>query len=213
MKELRFTLIGDGSSDKALVNIIKWLLGDLYPHLPIYGQYADFRKLPNPPVNGDVLAQVESAQRYYTFDILFYHRDAESNKKNIVQVRKAEVLSQITSEHSSKTVCVVPVVMMETWLLISESAIKKAAGNRNYKGVINLPSPTTLENIKEPKDILHDYLKEVSGLKKRNLKNFNVHQAVHLVAENINDFSLLRHLESFKVFEADLKGVMKRIGY
>lgn len=40
---LKFTLIADGSSDAVLLNIVKWLLDDLYPTLPNEGQFADFR--------------------------------------------------------------------------------------------------------------------------------------------------------------------------
>ncbi len=40
--ELKFTLIGDGTSDKVLINIIKWLLDDLYPTIPIRIEFADF---------------------------------------------------------------------------------------------------------------------------------------------------------------------------
>jgi hypothetical protein len=55
---------------------------------------------------------------------------------------------------------------------------------------------------------LHDLLKKASGLKGRNLKRFNVDKAVHLVVENIEDFSPLRKLEAFKIFETDLKSKM-----
>jgi len=95
--------------------------------------------------------------------------------------------------------------MIETWLLINTDAIKKAAGNRNYKDNINLPAIKRLESIPNPKETLHELLKKTSGLKGRRLKNFNVHYAVHLVAENIKDYSPLRDLTAFKEFEKDLK--------
>lgn len=95
--------------------------------------------------------------------------------------------------------------------MIDESAIKKAAGNRFYKGSINLPAPNRLEAIKDPKKVLHDFLKEASGLKTRRLKSFNVNAAVHLVAENIPDFNLLRGLSSFDEFEKDLKKTVEEI--
>ncbi len=39
MKRLRFTLITDGSSDKALIPIIHWLLSQHYPNLPLDGEW------------------------------------------------------------------------------------------------------------------------------------------------------------------------------
>lgn len=208
MESIRYTLIADGSSDKALMNIIKWLLDDLYPTIPNKGTFGDFRNLQNPPKKGDVKRQVQYAFHLYPFDILFYHRDAEFNRNNKIEERITEIKLQLDEDFHSKTVFIIPIKMMENWLLLDEMAIKKAAGNRNYNNRITLPTLNRLENLPEPKLLLHNLLKEVSGLKSRQLKNFNVQQAVHLVAENITDFSALRQLKSFKKFELDLKMII-----
>jgi len=209
LSELKFTLIADGSSDKTLISIIKWLLDDLYPEMPSNGAFADFRHLRNPPKKSEVAAQIKLASKFYPFDILFYHRDAESKESGILKIRTNEILNGVKKEVSSKVVSVIPITMMETWLLIDQEAIKKAAGNRNYSGTIPLPPVKSLETITNPKDQLHRTLKQVSGLKGRNLKKFNVHQAVHFVAENIEDFSPLRNTSAFKAFEDDLKKKIK----
>lgn len=211
MEYIRYTLIADGSSDMALMNIIKWVLDDLFPKIPNKGSFADFRMLQNPPKKNDVKNQVKYAQYYYPFDILFYHRDAESNSNEIIDQRILEIKEQLEEVLHSKTVFIVPIVMMESWLLLDETAIKKAAGNKNYRDEIILPSIKKIEAIKEPKLFLHDLLIEVSGLKSRQLKNFNVNQAVHLVAENISDFSLLRGLKAFNRFELDLKSAIEQL--
>lgn len=205
MTELRFTLIGDGSSDKALSYVIKWLVDDLYPTIPSYVTYAEFRRLPKPPLKKDIGAQISAAKEFYPYDILIYHRDAESNDLQIIDVRKSEVFNEIEEEEKNFIVCVVPVKMMESWLLINREALKKAAGNRNYKGDLSMPSINKIEAIPQPKDMLHDLLHKASGLKGRNLKKFNPHQAVHLLAEYIDDFAALRELEAFKIFEHDFK--------
>ena len=100
---------------------------------------------------------------------------------------------------------------MEAWLLIDIEAIKKAAVNRNYPGPINFPPINNLEKENQPKNILHDLLKEASGLKSRNLKKFNPDKAVHLVAENIEDFSPLRNLNAFQAFERNLIEVVNNL--
>ncbi len=211
MELIRYTLIVDGSSDKALMNIIKWLLDDLYPKTPNKGSFADFKNLQHPPKKGDIKGQIEYTKALYPFDILFYHRDAEANKKNIVDDRISEIVKHLDEDLLSRTICVVPIKMMENWLLLDETAIKKAAGNRNYNKSLGLPSVNAIENISEPKVFLHELLKNVSGLKGRQLKNFNVHQAVHLVAENITDFSSLRQLSAFNKFEESLKTTIKNL--
>lgn len=155
MKELKYTLIADGSSNKTLLRIIKWSL-------------------------------------------------AETTNVKIIDQRLNEIVKEIGEDEFRKTICIVPIKMMEAWLLIDVEAIKKAAGNRNYSGSINLPSINNQEKENQPKNILHDLLKEASGLKSRNLKKFNPDKAVHLVAENIEDFSPLWNLIAFQSFERNL---------
>ena len=206
MDGIKYTLLTDGRSDKTLMNIIKWSFDNLYPRLSTNGSYADLGLyLKNSLPAGDVDKRIKIAEKFYPFDILFYHRDAEKFDKNIIKKRKDEIFSKIDEQYKSKIVCIVPVTMMETWLLINQEAIKKAAGNRNYSGIINLPATSRLESIKDPKKELYQTLRTTSGLKGRQLKMFNERQAVHLIAENINDFSPLRELSAFREFEHDLK--------
>ncbi len=202
MKELKYTLIADGSSDKTLLRIIKWSLDNLYPRMSNEGNFADFRNIPNPPKN--LKNKIKEAIKYYPFDILFIHRDAEKTDISILEQRITEIKENLNENEIGKTIFIVPIKMMETWLLIDADAIKKAAGNRNFSNNIILPLIKNLEKEKEPKKLLHKILKETSGLKGRNLKKFNTDKAVHLVAENIEDYSPLRQLEAFKAFEAQL---------
>lgn len=208
MKELKYTLIADGSSDMTLLKIIKWSLDDLYPKVPNDGNFADFRKIPDPPKR--LSDKVRIAKLYYPFDILFIHRDSESTNASMIAQRSQEINVELQVADIDKTICIVPIKMMETWLLIDEDAIRKAAGNRNYRGRINLPTIRTLERESQPKELLHALLREASGKKGRNLKKFNIDKTVHLVAENIEDFSPLRNLVAFQSFENELKKVVDK---
>ena len=49
MKEIRYTLLSDGSSDKALLPILSWLLYQHCPEYAIQSQWADLGRLPKPP--------------------------------------------------------------------------------------------------------------------------------------------------------------------
>lgn len=208
--EIKFTLIADGASDRALINIIKWLLDDLYPEIPNKINFADFKYLKKPPSKKDIPAQIAKAREYYPFDILIYHRDAETNNLKTIKSRKLEVFKHLSGNVDlNNVVCVIPVRMMESWLLIDEEAIKKAAGNRSYSGELNIPPIKNIENETKPKELLHKLLKDASGNTGRRLKKFDSHKAVHLVAENIKDFSDLRFLEAFQIFEQDLKNILK----
>lgn len=211
MEEIKVTLIGDGSSDKALLPILKWLLNDLYPTKAHQIAFADFRKLRKPPSRADVRGQIEMAKMYYPYDLLVYHRDAEDNHHRIIEKRKQEVLNRIDEMERAQVVCAVPIRMMETWLLISPEAIKKAASNRNYVGILELPSVHNLEAEKRPKELLHNALRKATGARRRKLQSFNVHRAVHLVADYTSDFRPLRSLEAFQRFETDLKHAVQNL--
>lgn len=211
MKEFRITLIGDGSSDETLLEIVKWLINDLFPKRTFQFLFADFGYLPDPPSKSDPKKQIEYAKKYYPYDLLIYHRDAESNNIEMVAIRKAEILSKIGQENLSTVICMVPVKMMETWLLIDKEAIKKASGNRKYPGNIPLPPISKLEKETNPKEILHNLLKEVSNLRGRRLDKFKVQQKVNLVAEFIENYEKLRNLTAFKIFEQDFLSAMENL--
>lgn len=203
MKKLKYTLITDGSSDKTLLHIIKWSLDNLFPKLPNEGFYADYRNLPNPPKR--IKDKVKIAKEQYPFDILFIHRDAEKTDNKIINQRISEIKKGLDSNDIEKIVCIIPIKMMESWLLFDVEAIKKAAGNRKYRDKLALPSIEKIENEKQPKILLHKLLKQACGLNGRNLKRFNIDKAVHLVAENIQDYSPLRKLKAYNIFENNLK--------
>jgi len=203
IKEINYTLIADGSSDRTLMNIIDWTLNDLYPRLIFKGDYADFAAIYKKSKN--IREKVKIAEKFYPFDLLFIHRDAETTNLDIIDTRIEEIKSQIDIEMNKILICVIPVKMMETWLLIDEFSIKRAAGNRNYSNKINLPKISSLESTQNPKDELHNILREIVGKKRK----INPYQAVHLVAEYISDFSPLRNLVAFNRFEEDLKMKIK----
>lgn len=209
MKELKFTLIADGSSDKILLRIIKWSLDSNYPRLPNEGKFADFRSLPKPP--GNLKEKVEASVRYFPFDVIFIHRDAEKTDMNMVKKRVAEIEKALNQKQFEKTICIIPVKMMESWLLFDSEAIRKASGNRNFRGKIELPPIKRTEKESKPKELLHKLLEEASGLRGRNLKRLNIDKAVHLVAENIDDFSPLRNLKAFNCFEHDIKAKIDKL--
>lgn len=211
MENINYTLIGDGSSDKALLKIIKWLLDDLYPTIPNSGHFADFSFLSEPPKKGDIKGQIACAKKYFPFDILFYHRDAESTNKDIIAQRKLEIFDKLDADERRNVICVVPIRMMEAWLLIDPNAIKKAAGNRNSKEPINLPPIKKIEAERDPKQTIQNILRTASGRKGRNLNGFNVQEAIHLVADNITDYGLLRGLTAFQEFENDLSTVVNTL--
>ena len=138
MKELRYTLVSDGSSDRALLPILSWLLDAHGVHYPIQADWADLRRLPDPPKN--LASRIEKSLELYPCDLLFVHRDAENCT---LARRKAEISEILTAMSLARppAVCVVPVRMLEAWLLFDEAALRRASGNPNGRTPPATPTP------------------------------------------------------------------------
>lgn len=86
MNSLRYTLVSDGSSDRALLPILTWLLRNNGVHLPVQSTWADLRLLPKQPKN--LPDRIRWAIDLYPCDLLFIHRDAE---RQPTQFRRIEI--------------------------------------------------------------------------------------------------------------------------
>jgi hypothetical protein len=205
MKELRFTLLTDGSSDQALMPILLWLLRSHLADWAIQHTWADLRRLPKPPK--DLGDRIQRAVELYPCDVLFVHRDAERKpmEARIVEIRDA--LAKIQCQ--PPVVCVIPVRMSEAWLLLEVSAIKRAAGNPGCACTLQLPDITTLESLPNPKTELHSLLRDASELRGRHRARFSTHRAAQKVPQFIEDFGPLRSLPAFRRLEADLRAVLR----
>ena len=213
MKELCYTLLSDGSSDKALMPILTWLLRTHQVECAIQSTWADLRRLPKPPKT--LLPRIISSLELYPCDLLFVHRDAEKEprEKRVVEIQEAVEKAVKKSVAVPPAVCVIPVCMQEAWLLFDEAALRKAAGNPRGRQPLQLPDIAKLEQLPDPKKILHKLLCEASGLTGRRLKQFSVNERVHRVAELIDDFSPLTALPAFQALEAEIIQVIQVQGW
>jgi hypothetical protein len=205
MIELRYTLVSDGSSDRALLPVLSWLLRENQVRCPIQAEWADLRRICNPPRR--LAARIQVSLEFFPCDLLFVHRDAETFP--FIR-RKAEInnaLSRLNFTHPP-AVCVIPVRMMEAWLLFSEPAIRRAAGNPNGQTPLTLPQLSHLEQLPDPKSVLFELLKNASGLSSGRLKRFDVRHSAGLVSRDIENFSPLRTLLAFQALEDDVRSIV-----
>ncbi len=204
MKDCRLTLLTDGSGDRALIPPITWLLHEKLPGIPIQFEWADLARLPGPQkgLNG----RIQAALDYYPCDILLVHRDAEgeSREKRVAEIQDAIAKTTVSEPH----VCVVTVRMQEAWMLISEGAIRCAAGNPNGTVALSLPRYKEIEKLPDPKEVLHELLRKASELSGRRLKKFSASANAHRVAELVDDWQPLRKLSAFVEFETELDQVL-----
>jgi hypothetical protein len=211
MDEIRYTLVSNGSSDRALIPILSWALREKGGVTRIQAEWADLGRLPKPPQT--LRDRILKAIELYPCNLLFVHRDAERQEpgKRYEEIRNA--IHEATSQgFRTPAVCVVPVQMTEAWLLFDETAIRRAAGNPNGKNPLNIPNLSEIEQIPDPKGILFEVLREASGLTRRRLKKFNLAESRIRITELIFDFSPLRQLCAFQKLEKKISA-LKRNGW
>ena len=138
--------------------------------------------------------------------MLFVHRDAEKQAPSLRHEEIRDAVEAAAKERNPiPAVAVVPVRMLEAWLLIDESAIRSAAGNPNGKQSLDIPALKRLEDLPCPKENLRTALRTASGLQGRRLKKFNVSRAFWRITDYLEDFARLRQLPAFCQLEESVK--------
>lgn len=154
--------------------------------------------------------RLAKAIRDYPCHVLFVHRDSEREprEKRLEEIRQAVAGAEIPA-----FVPVVPVRMTEAWLLIDESAIRRAAGNPNGEVTLPLPKVAQLEAVADPKKVLRECLIRASEKTGRRLQQFerDLSERAQRVSELITDFSPLRQLPAFQELEKDARGVLSNL--
>ena len=208
MDELRYTLVTDGSSDKALIPVLNWILSENGIRSPIQPLWADLGAL-LPSDKRGLANRIQYSLVYCPCNLLFVHRDAEreARDRRVQEINRANGV--LPKESRPSFVCVVPVRMQEAWLLFDEDAIKSAAGNRRYGEALELPPVNRLEDLPDPKTLLGELLKQASDLNRRRKKRFSVAKHAQLVTEFIEDFSSLRQLSAFAALEEEVSNAIQ----
>lgn len=206
----RYTLLGDGSSDRCLRPILDWTLTRVADLLPggFTAQVSDLRDLPQPP--SGLRDRIRQAYRQFPCEVMFVHRDAEAEplERRLEEIQRAAADADIPP-----CVPVVPVRMTEAWLLIDEKAIRRAADNPHGTVTLSLPRLQRLEDCHDPKDLLYRSLLIASEKRGRRRDQFrrDLPARIHRVADLIEDFSPLRQLPAFRSFEESTRRVVQSI--
>lgn len=101
-------------------------------------------------------------------------------------------------------ICLIPVRMMEAWLLVDEVAIRRAAGNLTGRMPLGLLRVNRIEAIPDPKNVLFNALATASGCTGRRLAKLNFPALRYRVAELLSDHSQLRNLSAFRALEVEV---------
>lgn len=189
-RQLTFSVVADGGTDRLLVPIIQWAIHRLDPEVEILepefvkrtGSVMEFLKLYDSGVM-----------------LVFVHRDSEN-------AGLEERLREFESPSRSDIVPVIPVRMSEAWLLIDKHAVARAAGASS--SVVSIPRLSEIENISNPKKRLDNLILEAagnpSGRRLKNIRRSIVDRRIS-VASFISDFSPLENLPAFRHFQTALE--------
>lgn len=199
---IKYTLLADGSSDRMLLPIINWVLTriPLLQDCRLIQQFAEPTAIP--VKSAGLPGKVAASAEHYPCDLLFIHRDSEKEDRgNRIQ----EIHETMALYPDLPFVCVTPVRMSETWLLIDADAIRRAADNPCSQAVIELPRLRDLEEVADPKRLLQELLIQASEFKGRRREKFRRDLAWRRqrVAEFIPDFSVLSQLPAFAAFHQE----------
>lgn len=160
-------------------------------------------------VGHDLRARVKAALTNFPGDLLFIHRDAETQSP---ELRLSEI-HDVMQDLNVVFVPVIPIRMTESWLLADEQAIRFAAGNASGRIHLGLPGKRRWETLHDPKAVLLEALKVASERRGRALDKFNPEKARHLIAPRTVSFQMLRGLTAFDALEAEFINQLRKLNY
>ena len=213
MPELRYTLLADGTSDRALMPHLTWLLQQRLPSYAVQAEMAELWTLPPSKRPKGLTERIKMTLELYRCDLLFIHRDAEREARGVRVEEIRNALTEAVQVALPPTICVIPVRMQEAWLLFDEKAIRYAAENPNGKMPLSLPLLSAIESRPDPKQDLHEVLRAASGLRSHRLRSFSESKASRRVSEYTDDFAPLRVVPAFHALEADVDEEARRQGW
>ena len=104
------------------------------------------------------------------FDLLFVHRDADAAGH---EARTREIVEALANaDLNVNPVPIVPVRATEAWILLDEAAIRRVAGKPRGRHPLNLPKPSRVEHLADPKGTLETALAAASGCSGNRLRKF-----------------------------------------
>lgn len=195
-----FILTGEGSSDLCLVEHIETILiesgfseasGEA-PNLSMFKQ----------AVGRTVREKLTFFLKHYpNIDVIFVHRDADNAG---ILTRQQEIsTAALGVVEQDRIIPVIPVTMLESWLLADSAAIKRVAGNSGYKGNLNcIPPIRQIEGIPDPKKTLCDALCEASQTQGTRLRKFKkrFHEMRSRLAVDLDPNGPVQQLDSYRQF-------------
>ncbi len=176
------------------------------------GVAPDFRRLPK-QIGNRVSEKLRVAlQLEPTVDFAFLHRDADSPNPQPRHDEIREAVQEVAAE--LQYVAVVPVQETEAWLLLDESKIRRIAENPNGRNSLEIPCPSIVEGIANPKEKLEEIILEASersGRRRDKIKN-GLQQKKQQLIEGLDPEGPVREVPSWSNMFSDIQRLVHRFG-
>ena len=188
-RQLTWSIVADGGTDRLLVPVIQWAIHRVDPDVEILEP--EFRKR---------RGSIDDFLRIYdpSAMVIFVHRDSETSTLQ-------ERLKEFDRVTRPNVVPVIPVQMSEAWILFDGPAVAKAAGSPAAE--VPVPGIAEIERIANPKERLNELLFRAAGSpggrRGRNFRRSIANRRVS-VAEYIADYSPLENVPAFRRFQGAL---------
>jgi hypothetical protein len=200
----------EGSSDMGLRDHIEAIAAEAGTEIKV--DAPDLDRLPIKPgntVKGKLLAaQALSPEGY---DLVLVHRDADRTPPGHRRKEIAEAVAEVSPVLAH--VPVIPVRMLEAWLLLDQTAIREVSGNPNGRVQLDLPTAARAESIPDPKALLKQAIamaSEESGRRLQKLqKRFPENRARLL--QMLDRQGPVMRMSSWQAFTEDLQAVLRRL--
>ncbi|WP_029391486.1 DUF4276 family protein [Streptomyces xiaopingdaonensis] len=200
---MRVLFVGEGTSDNGLVPHIENVAARGGREVSV--TVPDFSLL-RPPVGHSVQQKLQAAHELGgAYDLVVAQRDAD---RGSAQDRRDEIEAAVVKEWPGvHHVAVVPIRMLEAWLLLDEACLRRVAENPRGRVPLDLPNGLAAEKIADPKALLKDSLARASECRGRRLVQFQKRFTQHRqrMLELLDPRGPVACLPSWQAFIHDLE--------
>lgn len=144
------------------------------------------------------------------YDLVVIHRDSDGHPPDR---RRDEIAAAVADVSPGLAhVPVIPVRMLEAWLLLDDTAIRHVAGNPNGRVPLGLPKPARAESVADPKTLLRQAIATASEEKGRGLKTLQKRffENRARLLQLLNREGPVQQLASWQSFRHDLQRALSR---
>ncbi|MGW4114479.1 hypothetical protein ACWEFJ_26700 [Actinosynnema sp. NPDC004786] len=204
---LSVLFLGEGTSDSGIVPQVEMCAARLGIEVAITDP--DLGRLPNPPGKSVTEKLRTSLSIGGKYDLVIVHRDADRDGR---EARLREIATAFRDAAPDLLFAsVIPIRMTEAWLLTDEGEIRTVAGNPRGRARLDLPGPSRVESVPDPKKLLKDVLGVASGLTGRKLAKFQERFPQHRrqLLERLDPDGPIREVPSWRSFVSDLEHGLK----